>query len=73
MDKISFFNFSVEAHHTNLTLADVSEEEVFDITEMREFRIKLNNWSGMVIDFQNYVQNRVNSVRKKDFQILKVP
>ena len=33
VDKISFFNFSVEAHHTDLTLADVPEEEVFDITD----------------------------------------
>ena len=62
MDKISFFNFSVEAHHTDLTLADVPEEEVFDITELRDFRIKLHNWSGKLVDFVEYWKNRESEI-----------
>ena len=58
VDKISFFNFSVEAHHTDLTLADVPEEEVFDITDFKDFRIKLRNWKGLVVNFADYVKNR---------------
>lgn len=56
VDKISFFNFSVEAHHTDLTLADLPAEEVFDITDLKDFRIKLHNWSGTVVDFVEYVK-----------------
>lgn len=58
VDKISFFDFSVEAHHTDLSLADVPEEEVFDITELKDFRIKLHNWSGKLVDFVEYCKNR---------------
>ena len=57
LDRISFFDFSIEAHHTDLTFADVPEEEVFDITDLGEFRIKLHNWSGKLIDFVEYCKN----------------
>ncbi|MBQ6886252.1 MAG: hypothetical protein IJN54_01905 [Lachnospiraceae bacterium] len=64
VDKISFFNFSVEAHHTDLTLVDVPQEEVFDITELRDFRIKLSNWSGKLINFVKYCKKCERTVDK---------
>lgn len=33
-------------------------EEVFDITDFKEFHIKLRNWQGNVVDFKEYVENR---------------
>lgn len=58
VEKISFYDFSVSAKETDLTLGDVPAEEVFDITEMRDFRIKLRNWHGNITDFKTYVENR---------------
>lgn len=56
--KISFFNLSVTAAETDLTLADVEHSEVFDLTELKEFKVTLNNWAGKVIDMVEYVNRR---------------
>ena len=58
MEKISFYDFTVVAKETDLTVGDVSAEEVFDITDFRDFRIKLRNWHGNLVDFKNYVENQ---------------
>lgn len=50
---------SVEAKETDLTLSDVSESEVFDISEMKEFKIRLENkFEGRIIDFKKYVKGK---------------
>lgn len=58
MEKISFYDFTVVAKETDLTVGDVPAEEVFDITDFRDFRIKLRNWHGNLVDFKNYVENQ---------------
>ena len=58
VEKISFYDFTVVAKETDLTISDVPVEEVFDITDLKEFKITLRNWHGNVVDFVNYVKNR---------------
>lgn len=56
VERISFFTFDVTAKETDLTLADVPAEQVFDISNFKEFHVKLRNWHGNVtslIDYQN--------------------
>ena len=48
----------VLAKEIDLTISDVPVEEVFDITDLKEFKITLRNWHGNVVDFVNYVKNR---------------
>ena len=55
---ISFFTFEVTAKETDLTLTDVPEEEVFNLSNFKEFHVKLRNWHGNVtslIDYQKSV------------------
>lgn len=40
---IDFCNLTIEASKTNLSIADVPENEVFPIEELGEFRIRLIN------------------------------
>ena len=58
VEKISFFTFEVSAKETDLTLADIPAEQVFDISHFKEFHVKLRNWHGNVtslIDYQKSV------------------
>lgn len=43
VDKISFFDFSIEAYETDLKVSDVLEQEVFDISDFKEYRVTLKN------------------------------
>ena len=58
VEKISFFDFSVQAKETDKTIDDVPAEEVFELTDLKEFNITLRNWHGNVVDFVDYVKNR---------------
>lgn len=58
VEKISFFDFSVQAKETGKTILDVPAEEVFDLTDFKDFKVKLRNWHGNVVDFKKYVENR---------------
>lgn len=58
VEKISFFTFTVEAKETELTIDDVPEQEVFDLSNFEEFKVRLHNWSGNVIDLMEYMKNR---------------
>ena len=58
IEKISFYYFTVTAKETDLTISDVPIEEIFDITDFKDFKITLRNWHGNVVDFVNYVKNR---------------
>ena len=49
---------SVAAKETELSIYDVPQEEVFDLTELKEFKIKLDNWQGKVIDIADYLRRR---------------
>ena len=58
MEKISFYNFTVVAKETDLTIGDVPAEEVFDITDFRDFKVTLRKGHGNVVNFADYVKNR---------------
>ena len=57
---ISFYDFSVTAAETELQMTDVPAQEIFDISDFKEFLVKLHNWHGNVVDFMEYVKNRKN-------------
>ena len=46
-----FNNLIIEASETDLVAADVLEEELFDLTDFKEFRVRLRNWKGNIIKF----------------------
>ena len=54
--KISFFYMEVEAVQTDLTVDDVPENEVWDISEFKHYRVKLLNSRGNaeIIDFDDW-------------------
>lgn len=58
VEKISFYYFTVTAKQTDETISDVPAEEVFDLTDFKEFHVTLRNWHGNVVDFKKYVENR---------------
>lgn len=43
MEKISFYDFTVVVKETDLTVGDVPAEEIFDITDFRDFKVTLRN------------------------------
>lgn len=52
VEKISFYDFSIEAVETDLKISDVPEEEVFDISEFKDFRVTLKNKGmGKIVEF----------------------
>lgn len=57
--KISFFYMTVEAVQTGLTINDVPESEVWDISEFRNYKVKLVNNGGKaeIIDFAEWKQD----------------
>lgn len=55
---IKFSDLVIEANETDLTFADVPEEEMFLISDFAEFHIKLRNWHGNVINFEEFRKNR---------------
>lgn len=57
VETISFYDFTVSAMETDKTISDVPEEEVFDITDFKDFRIKLLNWHGNIVDFESYIKS----------------
>lgn len=55
VEKISFYDFSIKAVETDLKVGDVAEEEIFDISQFKDFRVMLKNGN---------VDNIVEFVRK---------
>ena len=58
---IDFCNLTIEATHTDLSILDVPENEVFPVDELGEFKIRLFNGDssgGMVdiVDFAEWVK-----------------
>lgn len=43
VEKISFYDFNIKAVETDLKIGDVHEEEVFDISDFKDFRVTLKN------------------------------
>lgn len=55
---INFSELTLEATETDLLISDVPVEEVFPISDFSEFHIKLRNWCGNVINFEEFRKNR---------------
>lgn len=55
VENISFYDFSIKAVETDLKIGDVAENEIFDISEFKDFKVTLKNGK---------VDNVVEFVRK---------
>jgi len=57
---IDFHNLTIEAARTDLSIADVPENEVFPIEEFGEFRVRLCNDGrmGAIVDFAEWIKDR---------------
>ena len=57
---IDFRNLTIEASETDLSIADVPESEVFDISDFKDFRVSLKNRNvGNIVEFPK--RKNVNS------------
>lgn len=54
--KISFFYMSIEAVETDMVVGDVPADEVWDIEEFKNYKIKLINNGGQaeIVDFSEW-------------------
>lgn len=62
---IDFHNLIIEATETDLSIADVPENEVFPVEEFGEFRIRMCNGGnsggkGEIVDFAEWVKMRTH-------------
>lgn len=55
---INFSNLTIEASETDLLASDVPAEELFDVMEFKDFRVRLRNWKGNLVDFEKYARKR---------------
>lgn len=57
---IDFSNFTLEAKETGLSIADIPESELWDISDLEDYKIKLINDGGKaeVIDMAEYLNNK---------------
>lgn len=55
--RISFFYMTVEAIQTDLIMDEVSENEVWDIGEFKDYKVKLINNRGQakIVDFNEWI------------------
>lgn len=56
---IDFLNLILEASEMDdADIADLPEEEVFSISDFKEYHVILRNWTGKVINIEEYVKKR---------------
>lgn len=57
---INWLHFALEARETDLKVGDVPEDEVFSIEDFSEFKVRLDNGSGVakIIDFEEWKERR---------------
>lgn len=55
---INFSNLTLEASETDLLTSDVPAEELFDVMEFKEFRVRLRNWKGNLVDYEEFVKRQ---------------
>ena len=57
---------TIEAIETNMTATDVPEDELWDISDFKNYKIKLINNGGQaeILDFEKWI-NKVNEEKKK--------
>lgn len=52
VEKISFYDFSIKAVEIDLKISDVPKEEIFDISDFKDFKITLKNKGmGEIVEF----------------------
>ncbi len=58
--RVSFFYMTVEAVQTDLTMNDVPESEVWDISEFRNYKVKLINNGGQaeIVDLAGWMERK---------------
>lgn len=51
---------TIEGVETNLTVDDVSEDEIWNLEEFKNYKVKLINGSGKaeIVDFSDWVNGR---------------
>lgn len=57
---IDFFELTIEARESDLSVSDVPEEEVFCLEDFGEFKVTLRNGGGKVVDFGEWVEGHGN-------------
>ena len=55
---INFSNLTLEASETDLLASDVPAEELFDVMDFKDFRVRLRNRKGNLIDFAEFMKSR---------------
>lgn len=56
---MSFFYMTIEAFQTNLTAEDVPEDELWDISEFKDYRVKLiNNGNARIMNITEWKWKR---------------
>lgn len=55
---INFADLTLEAIITDLLVSDVPSEQLFDLMDFKEFRVKLHNGQGKIVDFAEFVRRR---------------
>lgn len=56
---IDFLNLILEASEVDdADIADLPEEEVFSISDFKDYHVILRNWTGKVINIEEYVRKR---------------
>lgn len=60
IEKISFFYMTIEAIETKLTATDVPEDELWDLEEFKDYRVKLINNGGQagILDFEEWKDSK---------------
>ena len=59
---IDFCDMTIEASETDLSIEDIPESGLFSIEELKEFKIRLCNRSGMgeIVDFAKWVKRKAD-------------
>lgn len=63
---ISFFHMTIDAVETNVPAADIPEDELWNIQDFKNYRIKLINNGGQaeIIDFEEWKSKNRSKFRQ---------
>lgn len=55
---INLANLTLEAKETDLLVSDVPSDQLFDLMDFKEFRVRLRNWQDKIVDFAEFVRRK---------------
>lgn len=55
---INLANLTLEAKETDLLVSDVPSDQLFDLMDFKEFRVRLRNWQDKIVDFAEFVRKK---------------